>query len=78
MVGSLSFNVHGWGVSPNSDPFGQTEKGGEGGGTKIGHFSWMSWSLNNRNIGVWENRGYIFYFNVKKSFTWLVIIKCRW
>ena len=32
-VGSISFDVQGggWGgVSPNSDPFGQTEKGGEG------------------------------------------------
>ena len=31
VVGSLSFNVQGWGgISPNSDPFGQTEKGGKG------------------------------------------------
>ena len=29
-VGSLSFNIQGQGVSLNSDPFGQTEKGGEG------------------------------------------------
>ena len=43
MIGSLSFDVQGWrrGVSPFSDPFGQTEKGGRV-GAKIGHFSWMS------------------------------------
>ena len=29
-VGSLSFEVQGGGVSPNSDPFAQTEKGGAG------------------------------------------------
>ena len=31
VIGSLSFNVQGWGVGgvlPNSVPFGQTEKGG--------------------------------------------------
>ena len=42
VVGSLSFNFQGWGVFPNLDPFGQTEKGGGDGGAKIGHFSWMS------------------------------------
>ena len=42
VVGSQSFNFQGWGVFPNLDPFGQTEKGGGDGGAKIGHFSWMS------------------------------------
>ena len=54
VVGSLSFSQgRGEGVRscpgegggeglPNSDPFGQTEKGGKGEGAKIGHFSWIS------------------------------------
>ena len=45
VIGSLSFDVQGGGergVSPNSDPFEQTEKGGRL-GAKIGHFSWMSY-----------------------------------
>ena len=44
MAGSQVSMFRGGGVSPNSDPFGQTEKGGQGGGrgAKIGHFSWMS------------------------------------
>ena len=44
VVGSLGFDVQGLGggVLPSSGPFGQTEKGGRGGGTKIGHFFWMS------------------------------------
>ena len=39
--GSLSFDVWGRGVLPNSDPFGQAEKGGRE-NAKIGHFSGMS------------------------------------
>ena len=40
-------SVGGWdvqrrGVSHNSDPFGQTEKGGRGVGAKIEHFLWVS------------------------------------
>ena len=30
VVGSLRFDLQGWGVSPDSDPFGQTEKVGRG------------------------------------------------
>ena len=30
MVGSLSFDLQGRGVLPNSDLFGETEKGGRG------------------------------------------------
>ena len=41
VVGSLSFDVQGREWGPNSDPFGQIEKGGRG-DAKIGHFSWMS------------------------------------
>ena len=40
VVGSLSFGIQGQGVYPNSDPFGQSEKGGRG-SAKIGHFSRM-------------------------------------
>ena len=35
VVGSLSFDVQGWGeVSPNLDPFGQIEKGRRGWGVQ--------------------------------------------
>ena len=41
VVGSLSFDVQRWGVPPNSESFGQTEKRGRG-SAKIGHLSWIS------------------------------------
>ena len=42
-MGVKGFGVGGGGgVLPNSDPFGQTEKGGKGECAKIGHFSWIS------------------------------------
>ena len=49
VVGSLSFEVQGWGeVSPNLDPFGQIEKGRRGwGGCK-------NWTFFMDVINVWS------------------------
>ena len=41
-VQTFLWNVQRRGVSSNSDPLGQTEKGERGEGAKIEHFSWVS------------------------------------
>ena len=41
-VGSLSFDVQGRGSLAQFGPIRTEKMGGEAGGAKLGHFSWMS------------------------------------